>query len=111
MQNENTNFIKELALEILVEAGFTEKETPDYDKLLLALEKRITSRTFLEMVSMLTPEQAHEINRDVELEESDPQKLILRLSQTIPDFQLRMAEVLSRIKMEIAIDLKQNPIA
>lgn len=104
-KEQEENFIRALAIEIIGGVGLKEWSDSSYEKLVESLEQRITSRVFLEVISMLTPEQAEKVKGDIDSGGNDPQSLILKISQEIPDFQLRIAEVLSRIKMELVDDL------
>lgn len=103
--NTGKNFIEEFIREIAEESGVVLDESETSRKLLESLERRVLARAFLEMVGMLTPEQAKTVKNDMDQEGADMDQLVARLSQEIPDFQLKMAQVLARIKMEMVEDI------
>lgn len=98
---DTTEFVRVLSSEILKEANVDADE-----KLIKIVSERIAARMLLEMVNMLTPEEAEKISKDMVGDESSQEKLVYEISNRIPDFQMKMAFVLSRIKQELIEDAK-----
>lgn len=101
------NFIKEFIKELFLELSISLPEGENSKKIIDALENRITARLFLEMITMLTPEQAQKINVDIDSQTPDAEKLVMQLSKEIPYFPARIAQVLATIRVELIEDLKE----
>lgn len=108
-ESANQNFIEEFVREIAEEAGVVLDDSETSKKLLESLEQRVLARTFLEIIGMLTPEQAKLVKEDTDKDGASMNQLFSKLGQEIPDFQLKMAQVLARIKMEMAEDISSKP--
>ncbi len=105
-----TDFITIYAEAILEDLGIPSKQddekNPEYDKLLDMLKNRINARVYLEMVAMLTPEQATLVSADIDSEKPDPEAVIRKTLEQLPDFAPRLAVVLGKIRSELLEDLK-----
>lgn len=100
-----TDFIDIYSRDILEALGVKD-ESEEGKKLLEMINNRVTARLYLEMVSMLTPEQAAMVSADANSESADPEKVLRETIEKIPDFGPRLALVLGKIRSELIEDLK-----
>ncbi len=101
----NDNFVSELSDEILAEVKFDSSDKELYAKLKKTLEERINSRFFLEVVNLLTPEQAARVTEEMKKDSPEPAKLFESLASEIPNFQGLTAQILTMIHDELVQDL------
>lgn len=107
---ENTNNIQEDFITlysegILEEMGIEVGEDEKYIKLLGMVSDRVVARLYLELLASLTPEQVSEVAVDMNSDSPDPEKAILAIKSKISDFNVRVAQILSRVKDELTKDL------
>ncbi len=109
-----TDFITIYAESILGDLGIPSgvsseedgKNDGEHEKLLEMVKHRINARVYLEMVAMLTPEQAALVAEDIEKEKPDPEAVIRKTLEQLPDFAPRLAVALGKIRSELLEDLK-----
>src|SRR3989344_2859490 len=98
-QQDTKEFLHDYALLILKEAGL--EENPEVAS---AVEERVAARMLLEMVNMLTPEEADKVKRSMEGDFN--QEAVLRdIAKRIPDFNFKMAFALANVKQELVEDV------
>jgi len=79
-----------------------------YLQLFKAVEQRVDARLFLETVAMLNPEQAALVKQDMEKNNPNPQELLTQVIHEIPNFQLRVVQVLANLRSELLQDLSKK---
>lgn len=106
-ENKTNDFINSFSLDILQESGVTIGESETSKRLLKELENRIVSRLFLEMVVLLTPEQASRVTKNINEDDTDPAKLMESMAHEIPEFHIHMAKALQILRGELIEDFKK----
>ncbi|MBI3632504.1 MAG: hypothetical protein HY225_03585 [Candidatus Vogelbacteria bacterium] len=101
----NENFISEFCEEILSEIGVTATDEDIFNKIKTTLEDRVNSRLFLEIINLLTPEQAAKLTEELNIKNPEPAKLFERLAVEIPNFQGLVAQILTHLHNELISDL------
>lgn len=100
------DFITDYAKGILVELGAKIDDSEQSARLINAITSRVMARVFLEMIMLLTPEQAAELNKGGEEGAEDPELVLAKLRDSIPDFPVRVAQLLTTIRAELLEELK-----
>jgi len=100
-----TDFMEIYTRSVLEDLGVA-LDDMNSQKLFDTIKHRINARVYLEMVAMLTPEQAALVARDINSEHPDPEATIQKTLEKIPDFAPRLAVVLGKIRSELLEDLK-----
>ena len=93
-ENKINDFINSFSNEILQESGVSTEGTETSKRLLEEVENRVVARLFLEMVALLTPEQASRVTKD-------------SMGDEIPEFHIRMAKALQSLRGELIEDFKK----
>ncbi len=101
----NNDFVSELCEEILAEVNIGPADKEVYEKLKKTLEERINSRLFLEVINLLTPEQASRVTEELKKDNPEPTRLFIELATEIPNFQGLTAQILTVIHDELVGDL------
>jgi hypothetical protein len=101
-----TDFISIYAEGILEDLGIKIDGREEVQKLVAMIKNRINARVYLEMVAMLTPEQAALVMEDMDKENPDPEAVIQKTLAQLPDFAPRLAAALGKIRSELLADLK-----
>ncbi|OGI60093.1 hypothetical protein A2641_02900 [Candidatus Nomurabacteria bacterium RIFCSPHIGHO2_01_FULL_37_25] len=106
-ENKINDFINSFSNEILQESGVSTEGTETSKRLLEEVENRVVARLFLEMVALLTPEQASRVTKDISEDDTDPAKLMESMGHEIPEFHIRMAKALQSLRGELIEDFKK----
>ena len=100
------DIIEEFSAELLSDLGIGDSDGEQYKILLNTINDRVNARLFLEIISVLSPEQAMEVREDMEKAEPNPEKLLFDISQKIPNFQAMVVQLMAKIRVELLEDLK-----
>lgn len=106
IQQNFPDFLEIYTQGLLEEAGIEIGEEEKYKQLVEALRKRINARVYLELISMLNPDQVAQVASDIKSDNPDPEKTLNQISQKLGDFPTRVAQILARVRSELLEDLK-----
>lgn len=105
MNTAKDDILNNFAEELVRESGLPIEEG-QRRRLVEVIRERIDTRLFLELLAMLTPEQAERVQADIGREDGgEPQRLASSLAREIPDYSAKVVVALSRIHDELAADL------
>lgn len=102
-KSTSDDFLSEFVSEVLAECGATNTESEAYQKLHAGLMKRVEARMVLEIISMLTPEDAEKARK--EMDSGAELESITTALRNMPDSTVGMAAALARIREELIKDL------
>lgn len=105
--NETDDFISSFSREILQESGIVVEGSEIPKRLLEEVEQRIVARLFLEMVALLTPEQADRVAQNIHQDGANPAKFMESMAREIPEFHIHMAKALGELRGELVEDFKK----
>ena len=104
--DESKKFIEDYCKEILHDLNLAESD-PKFLEILEVVGNRVNARIFLETLAMLTPEQAALVKQDLDKNNPDPKGVLDKVVSQIPNFQLRIVQVLANLRSELLQELKK----
>lgn len=99
------DIIRDYCGDLLQEIGI-KIDAPSYGRMLAALEKRVNARLMLEILNLMTSEQAQRAKDEIDSEHPDPNLFFALIVKEMPDLGNQLIEILALLRNELLRDFK-----